>query len=105
MDSKVILSKIIKNLLLTKKRQKTAASKIPAQSEIMENNLWLYRPEGCFTPMPFLDGISMVNSWDRVLDIIKQAHAPKDNIKVTIYPCAPLQCLDAPRAEVESNSD
>jgi nickel-dependent lactate racemase len=90
MNYRVILSKILKNLLPAEK----PPEEIQWKPEIIEN-LWLYRPEGSYTaPLASLDGIGIVESWERMLGIIKRNHASKTKIKVRIYPCASLQCLE-----------
>jgi nickel-dependent lactate racemase len=94
MEPKVIVSKIIKNLFFRKRRPSNGMRESSEPSEKTER-LWLYRPEGAVTPIPPINGMKIVRIWDEILQVIEQDHSFKKNIKVRVYPCASLQCLDA----------
>jgi nickel-dependent lactate racemase len=58
------------------------------------DNLLLYRPEGVHNPLPEIDGMRIVNSWQETLEIVGQRHFSSKKLRVYVYPCASLQCLD-----------
>jgi len=94
MEPKVIVAKVMKNVFFRKRRQLNSTGGISPPAEKTER-LWLYRPEGDVTPIPPINGITIVKTWDEILKVIEQEHSSKNNIKVRLYPCASLQCLDA----------
>ena len=55
----------------------------------------LFRPGGLDGPLPEISGIRLMDSWERVLEVIEQEQGSDGAIRVRIYPCSPLQCLDA----------
>jgi nickel-dependent lactate racemase len=94
MEPRVIFSKIIKNLFFRKRRPADGNRK-NAETRGETEQLWLYRPEGAITPIPPINGMRIVRTWDEILRVIEEEHSSKINIKVRVYPCASLQCLDA----------
>jgi len=93
MESKVIVSKIIRNLFLRKRQPTDRDGKSSELAEKIEG-FWLYRPEGPTTPIPPINGMRIERTWDEILRVIEREHISEKNIKIRIYPCAPLQCLD-----------
>lgn len=57
--------------------------------------LWLYRPV-CDSPLlpSRIPGIRLSNSWQEVVQAVEKEHGDRRPLKVVVYPCAPLQCLD-----------
>lgn len=100
-EPKVIISKTIEKLLRRKKGVIARKAVRPSQEEKKEN-LWLYRPKGNAGPIQAMPGMRIVESWDEVLRVIEREHSSKKNVRVRIYPCSSLQCLDARQAGVES---
>jgi hypothetical protein len=49
--------------------------------------------------------VRIVQSWDAVLKGILARFALKSSVKVRIYPCGSLQCLDAPLGQDQSSGD
>lgn len=104
MEPRVILEKIVKNLFFRKRppaRQSSKAGSVLPPSEPM----WLYRPEGAEAPMQDLEGVRIVRSWNAVLDAIRERYAAQSTVRVRIYPCGSLQCLDAPEGQDQSSGD
>ena len=97
MEPRVIIYKIFKNLFLRKTSPRQPRQKSNAQSTKNET-LWLYRPEGPTTPLPPISGVETIRQWDNVLALIKREHSSKETIRVRVYPCSSLQCLDTPAA-------
>ena len=93
MEPRVILQKIIKNILPKKDVPKQPE---PHQFALPEkiDNLLLYRPKGAHAHIPPIDDMQITSSWDNVLAEIKKQHPSHENLRVYIYPCASLQCLD-----------
>jgi len=95
MEPKEIISKILKKIFLRGQRPTMSERKSPGMSEEI-SQLWVFRPQtDASTPIPQLPGVQVVEAWDDILKVIEQEHSSKKNIKVRIYPCAPLQYLDA----------
>jgi len=95
MKKRVIFQKITKNLF---RRQDTPPALEPVSDQVALSekidNLLLYRPEGAHTPIPPINGIHITNSWDSILKIIKKQHFFREELRVYIYPCASMQCMD-----------
>lgn len=54
----------------------------------------LYRPgTGAQPELPTLSGLEVAPSWEAVVDTIARRHASEAEIRVVVYPCAPLQVL------------
>lgn len=103
MEPKVIFSKILKHVTLQKKTKETVSQKnyaIPVNAD----RLWLYRPVANAASIPPIDGITIIPSWDEIIAAIEREQTSnKKKIKVRIYPCAPLQCLDAAENNVSDS--
>lgn len=93
MEPKVIASKLFKKVFRRGSRTVGTSAESPAAAP-PRSPLLLYRPGGDSTPMPHISGVEMVGVWADVLEIIRREHPGKDQLKVRIYPCASLQCLD-----------
>jgi len=97
MDKKEIIAKLIKNLSPRSNKmnppQPHAASAGTILSESLEG-MWLYRPEGESLPLPEIDGIRITRQWESVLEHIEKKFANRQSLRVAVYPCAPLQCLE-----------
>jgi nickel-dependent lactate racemase len=101
MESKVIVSKVIKKLFsiiknpFLGKRQLTHRNRKGSELAEKKEYFWLYRPEGAVTPIPPVTGMRIERTWDEILRVIEREHISQKKIKVRVYPCASLQCLDA----------
>jgi nickel-dependent lactate racemase len=104
MEPRVIISKVIKNIFFRKKGPVAHMAERSSHQEKTEN-LWLYRPEGNAAPIPPLPGVRITGTWDEILKAIEQEHASKNKVRVRIYPCSSLQCLDSQIDEAGSTAD
>ncbi|PYV58017.1 MAG: hypothetical protein DMG97_16990 [Acidobacteria bacterium] len=66
-----------------------------AESTLKPNRpILLYRPCRRCDPLPsHISGMRVTCSWSDVLQTIKKEQGGRGNLKVLIYPCAPLQCF------------
>ncbi|MEW6323804.1 MAG: lactate racemase domain-containing protein [Nitrospirota bacterium] len=62
--------------------------------------IWLYRPEGSNAVLPRLPGIHQTTDWQRIITAIEREQSAKQNLRVMVYPCASLQCVDFAGAAV-----
>lgn len=103
MKPRIILQKIIKNLFfrhrLPAKPNTVSSASAPAHP------MWLYRPEGATEPIQDLEGVRVVQSWEAVLKAIKDRFPTQSTVRVRIYTCGSLQCLDAPEGHVQGSGD
>ncbi len=95
MESKVIFHKILKQFSRPKNapidiHSDTDRSALPEKID----NFLLFRPPGADSIMPPIDGMRILNSWEAVLEEISRQHPHRDDLRVYIYPCSSLQCLD-----------
>lgn len=98
MEPKVIVRKVIKNLpLLKKKSAPPAVSGTVQESDSLVNNkpLWVYNPGAISGPMPPINGVRFFSNWEKVLELAGSEFSNRTDIRVRIYPCAPLQCIDS----------
>jgi nickel-dependent lactate racemase len=93
-EPKEILSKILKRVTF-KKQPKISTLKqnyaLPKNTE----HLWVYSPDNSSVSTSSVEGITVVSRWDDILEAVEREQLPKEKIKVRIYPCAALQCLEA----------
>ena len=101
MEPKAVMSKLLKRLTLQRKAKVSTSSRNYALPKDTAH-LWVYSPNRNAVWNHTPEGITVVPTWDDILNAIKREQASKRNIKVRIYPCAPLQCLDTP---AESTKD
>ena len=103
MKPRVILQKIIKNLFVRNQppvKPNSVSSALPPS-----HPLWLYRPEGATEPIQDLEGVRIVQSWESVLKAIQERFPTQSTVKVRIYPCGSLQCLDTPAGQDQGSGD
>ncbi len=103
MKPRVILQKIIKNLFVRNQPPVKPNSISPALPP--SHPLWLYRPEGATEPIQDLEGVRIVQSWESVLKAIQERFPTQSTVKVRIYPCGSLQCLDTPAGQDQGSGD
>lgn len=59
-------------------------------------HLYIYRPHLNGQPIPDLDDVTICENWDELLAIVCKNHFPEDQpLRVSVYPCAPIQCIEA----------
>jgi hypothetical protein len=87
----VILAKILKKLFL--RRKSTYLYDAESATPPTDTTLWIYTPEGGRRDLPPLKGVKIVGGWDEILDVIRRDHPAKERVRVRIYPCASLQCI------------
>jgi hypothetical protein len=56
-------------------------------------------------PIQDLEGVRIVQSWEAVLKAIRDGFPTQRTVRVRIYPCGSLQCLDAPAGEDQGSGD
>lgn len=95
MSAKVIVEKIVKNLFRRKKTNQLdhQTNSTGGVSEKLSDFL-LYRPVGAESPIPEIGGMHILSSWQDVIQEIQKQHSTKEKVRVCIYPCSSLQCLD-----------
>ncbi|MEA2616932.1 MAG: lactate racemase [Chloroflexota bacterium] len=60
----------------------------------------LHAPAGLAGPLPAaIPGMELVDSWEGVLARIAQDHPGRTRLRVAVYPCGPLHCLDTGEEE------
>jgi predicted ATP-grasp superfamily ATP-dependent carboligase/nickel-dependent lactate racemase len=58
----------------------------------------LYRPgTGPKPDLPRLEGMEVASSWEAAIATIRAQHPGVKELRVVVYPCAPLQVLDSPQ--------
>src|SRR5437870_3094442 len=59
------------------------------------NAIWLYRParRGAALPL-WTAGNKITDFWSEILRAVALEHPGKNELKVVLYPCAPLQTLE-----------
>jgi hypothetical protein len=63
--------------------------------ELASRPIWLYQPGKPSEPLPRkVPGMKVSCSWPEILEAVRDEQAGKRNVKVLIYPCAPMQYLD-----------
>ncbi len=98
MEPRVIFSKIWKRVTFQRKAKISGLQKNYALP-VHAARVWVYRPVPDTDSMPAVAGMTVTPSWDDILEAIEREQASRGaKIKVRIYPCAALQCLDAPSA-------
>lgn len=103
MEPRVILQKIIKNLFHRKSSQVRPSQGGSGASTA--EPIWLYRPDGGGASIPDLDGVRLLGSWEAVLEGIRNRYPQGRAVKIRIYPCGSLQCLDAPLDQNHEEGD
>jgi nickel-dependent lactate racemase len=94
MDRRTITQKLLKHARIATSTPRTPAT-IPVRTSEQSGPLLLFRPAGDHTPMPPLEGVEVMTDWGSVISRISREHAGKSRIRVRIYPCGSLQCIDA----------
>lgn len=103
MDPHVIIQKIIKNLFSRRRHEVQRTEKTSVSATV--DPMWLYRPEGAAEPIQDLDGVRIVRSWELILKAIRERYPTQSIVRVRIYPCGSLQCLDTPAGKDEGAGD
>jgi len=103
MQPRVILQKIIKNVFF--RRQPPVQSKNDVPVDPTVEPMWLYRPEGAVAPIQVLDGVLIVRAWEVILKAIHDRYPGNNPVRVRIYPCGSLQCLDTPAVQDQAAGD
>jgi hypothetical protein len=73
------------------------ARRPPVKSaSIYRRPIWLYRPVGGAGELPLsVPGIRMGDSWAAISSGVIREQGGRHDLRVVVYPCAPLQLLDA----------
>jgi hypothetical protein len=93
-EPKEIFSKILKRVTLKKKPKKSTLNQNYALPKNTEH-LWVCSQNNSSVSTSPVEGITVVPTWNDMLKAIEREQLSKKNIKVRIYPCAALQCLEA----------
>ena len=71
-----------------------AASKALSTSK-PRNPIWMYRTGAIKNGLPpVVRGMRVVHDWNEILKSVRQEQNGRDNLKVVVYPCAPLQVIE-----------
>jgi len=74
--------------------QTTPPGGYPQTPRPRENPIWLYRTGGRSDRLPFeVRGMRTRYDWNEILKIVRREQAGREQLKVVVYPCAPLQVL------------
>ena len=70
-----------------------AGGQSPQPKAIPRNtdHLWLYCTSDMAPRLPAVDGMTVLDGWDQVLAAIRGRYPGREDLKVELYPCAPLQ--------------
>jgi lactate racemase len=105
MEPRVIFSKILKRLLF-RKSTSTNESQHNYALPVNAKQVWVYRPVAEAESMPAVEGMTVTSKWDDILGTIgREQLTVGTTIKVRIYPCAPLQCLDIPPGSTQESPE
>lgn len=84
-------------------RRRTTGTEPPVRA----NPVWLYRRLAREDDLPGkIPGVRLASSWEEVVRGVQAEQAGKERLRVFVYPCAPLQCLEPLRvteAAMEAN--
>ena len=100
METRVIIQKVIKNLPFMKKKKaesnqnEVSESTYSVDTSNANDTLWVYNPDATSGPMPAISEVKIFSQWDSILAVIGDTFPGRTDIRVRIYPCAPLQCLE-----------
>ena len=103
MEPRVIIQKIIKNVFSRTQSPGQSNKEAPVFPAI--DPMWLYRPEGAVVPIQDLEGVRIVRSWERILKAMRDRYPSQRMVRVRIYPCGSLQCLDTPAGQDQGAGD
>ena len=105
MQPRVICSKILKRLMF-RKSASTDESQHNYALPVNTNRVWVYRPIAEAESMPAVEGMTVTSKWDDILRTIERERSSMGTeIKIRIYPCAPLQCLDVPPGSAQDSPE
>jgi nickel-dependent lactate racemase len=103
MEPHVIISKIFKHLMF---RKSTSTKELQHNYAlpVNTNQVWVYRPVSEAEALPSVEGMTVTSKWDEILEaIVREQSSRGATIRVRIYPCAPLQCLDIPAGTAQES--
>jgi hypothetical protein len=68
---------------------------LPSSRAERKHANWLYQPSHRSEGLPAnISGYRVVNSWENVLQAVEAEQGGRQNLRVCVYPCAPLQCFE-----------
>lgn len=95
-----VFQRIMRRLAKTTHSKNTAGSSSQNQQGDMvraipnnTDHLWVYRTSSSDAKLPDVDSMTVMTSWKDILQEVIQQRG-NENLKVRIYPCAPLQTVD-----------
>jgi nickel-dependent lactate racemase len=94
MEPKVIFRKAVKNLFKLKRTPGGSTGNKGAPAGVPAEKLILFRPEGPTTTIPPLPGVDVLGRWEDVLMRVAREQLSQNHVKVQVYTCASLQCID-----------
>ena len=71
------------------------SSPVQRRAETTRRPIWLYRTVERAPELPPVRGLEVRTSWSEVIKAVKKQQAGRRNLRVALYPCAPLQCFEA----------
>ena len=84
----------ISDRILSRVRKKPPSIQ-PQTPLTRKNPLWLYHTGSNPEMLPAqIRGLTITRSWPEILRAIQREQGERENLKVLVFPCAPLQCLE-----------
>ena len=94
MEPRVIFQKIMKNLFGIKPKEQSVEVAEESAMAPPKENLVLFRPKGPTTPIPGIEGVTILQEWDAVIQRIKDDQGEEKPLNIQFYSCASLQCIE-----------
>lgn len=92
--AKKVLTRVARKILPHQKTEQAPKERVTVLPPNTEH-LYVWRTDPAGETIPPIDDLTMSNDWHALLQTIRQKHFQgKDSVKVCVYPCAPIQCLD-----------
>jgi nickel-dependent lactate racemase len=92
MDRRLIAQKVAKRVM----GRATGTAPPTAGDARAAAPMLMYQPAGSDARLPLLEGVDVMFDWAAVTKRVLELHNGKRPIRVRIYPCSSLQCIDAP---------
>ncbi|MCU1296833.1 MAG: hypothetical protein JWO91_1111 [Acidobacteriaceae bacterium] len=88
------------------RRSRRVLRRVVSQRRTSPNPIWLYCPDNRAAQLPAtVAGINVVSSWQEVIKAVSHEQQPKRRLRVFLYPCSPLQCLELHSCSVSQSAD
>lgn len=93
--AKKVVSRIARKLAPQRRAAASAGQErvtvLPPNTE----HLYVWRTDAGGVTIPPIEGLTVMDDWPSLLEAIRQRHfRDQAKVRVSVYPCAPIQCLD-----------